>query len=93
MSSDPPCKDANARFPWNLNLIKNVEDAVVFLPLKVFISKSFSIVSYQQEMHKAKKLQTKINSFKKQKHRYLKHAWSEKGFNETVVNRAMSSLH
>ena len=34
------------RYNLNLNLIKNVEDTVVFMSLKV----SFSIVSYKQEM-------------------------------------------
>ena len=33
------------RYPWNLDLIKNVEDNVVFLTRKVFISVNFSIVS------------------------------------------------
>ena len=34
ISSDPPCKDGNVRLitlPLKLNLIKNVEDIVVFL--------------------------------------------------------------
>ena len=33
------------RYPWNLDLIKNVEDNVIFLTRKVFISVNFSIVS------------------------------------------------
>jgi len=36
-----------------LNLNKNVEDNVVFLNLKAFISAYFSVVSYKQEMHKS----------------------------------------
>ena len=39
--------------PENLNLIKNVEDTVVFLTLNVFISASFSIASYKLEMLKS----------------------------------------
>ena len=35
----------------------------------------------------------KIYSLKKQKHGYLIHTWSDKAFNGTVVNRAMSSVH
>ena len=37
----------------NHNLIKNVEDTVFFLTGKVFISVSFSIASYKQEMRKS----------------------------------------
>ena len=41
------------RFPWNLTQIKNVEDNVVFLTRKVFISSSFSDASYKQGMRKS----------------------------------------
>jgi len=44
ISSDPPCKDDNARFttiPLNLYLINNVEDIVVFLGIKVYNSDHF----------------------------------------------------
>ena len=37
ISSDPPCKDDNARFkivPENLNIIKRFEDIVVFRTAK-----------------------------------------------------------
>ena len=37
--------------------------------------------------------QMNINTLKKQKHEYLIHTWSDKGFKGTVVNRALSSLH
>ena len=37
------------RYPWNHNLIKNVEDNFVLLTQKMFISVNFSIVSYKQE--------------------------------------------
>ena len=54
ISSDPSSKDGNVdllRYPWNLNLFKNMEDAVVFLTPKVFVS--FNIASYKQEMRKS----------------------------------------
>ena len=35
----------------NPNVIKNVEDNVVFLTRKVFNSNNFSSLSYKQEMH------------------------------------------
>ena len=38
------------RYPWNLTLIKNVEDTIVFLTWKVFISVSFSSAFCKQEM-------------------------------------------
>ena len=37
--------------------------------------------------------QMKINSLKKQKHRYLIHTLSDKAFKGTVVNRTLRSLH
>ena len=40
------------RYPWNIKLIKIVEDNVVFQNQKVFYSDHFSIASYKQEMHK-----------------------------------------
>ena len=57
-------------YPLNLNLIKNIEDTVVFPTRNVFISASFSIASLTQEMQVtyAEKPQMKINSLKKQKH-------------------------
>ena len=38
---------------WDLNLIKNVKDTVVFLTRKVFDSHNFSPVSYRQDMRKS----------------------------------------
>ena len=50
ISSDPPCTDDNARFATvyleNLNLIKNVEDIVVFLTRKSVYFCDFFIASY-----------------------------------------------
>ena len=57
------------RYPRNLNLIKNMEDTVVFLNRKVLISMSFSIALHKQDMRIAQftfaeKPQMKINNFK-----------------------------
>ena len=41
------------RYPWNFILIKNVEDIVVFQTQEVFISLSFSITSYKQDMRES----------------------------------------
>ena len=38
------------RYFWDFDLIKNVEDTVIFLRQKVFMSESFYIASYKQEM-------------------------------------------
>ena len=47
ISSDPSCKDSNARFTTIiLKLIKNVEDTVVFLTWKSFLFVRFSTASY-----------------------------------------------
>ena len=40
------------QYPGNLNLIKDVEDTVVFLTPKMFISVNFYIACYKQEMRK-----------------------------------------
>ena len=53
-------------YPWNITLINNGENIVVFLTEKVFISVSFSIASFSQKNALSqKKLQKKINSMKK----------------------------
>ena len=41
------------QYPWNINLVNNVADIVVFLTRIVFISVIFSIASYEQEMRKS----------------------------------------
>ena len=38
--------------PWILNPIKNVEDTIVFLTRKVFLSDNFAIASSKQKMPK-----------------------------------------
>ena len=50
ISSEPPCKDVNTqcprqRYPWNPNLIINVEDTVAILTRTVFNPDIFSIAS------------------------------------------------
>ena len=50
------------RFPWNL---KNVEDIVVFMTQKVFISVNFSIISNKQKMPKS--FLQKTHKWKKKK--------------------------
>ena len=53
-------------YPWNITLINNGENIMVFLTEKVFISVSFSIASFSQKNALSqKKLQKKINSIKK----------------------------
>ena len=83
-------------YPWNLNLIKNLEDNIVFFTQKVFNSENFSISSYKQEMRKSvlqRNRKTKINCLKKLKHAYQIHTWSDIAFNGTVVNQALPSLY
>ena len=62
---------------------------------KVYISVSFSIASYKQEIHFtfAKKLQIKIKSLKKQKQRLQFITWSDKAYKGTGVNQALSSCY
>ena len=52
ISNDTQSKDGNFRFTpvplRNLNLIKNVDEAVVLLTRKVFTSMSFSFADYKQ---------------------------------------------
>ena len=67
---------------WNLNPIKNMEDTVVFLTCKKFISVNFSIPSYEQDTQVSfpEKPQSKINSFKKLKLEYLIVTWLLQSF-------------
>ena len=90
--SEPPSKDDNIRFTslqrhhWNLNLIKLWKIQSFFwlrplLPLNKNVQVTF-----------AKILQTKINNFKKQKHKYIIHTWQTK-LKRWIVNRTLPSLH
>ena len=52
ISSEPPCKDVNARdlqqrYPWNPNLIINVKDTVAILTRTVFNPDIFSIACHK----------------------------------------------
>ena len=58
----------------NFKLFKIVEDTVVCLTQKVFISVSFSIASYSNETANENK------NFKKQNHWYIICTWSDKAF-------------
>ena len=81
------------RYPWILNLIKNVEDNVVF-PTQSVPFCEFSITSYNQEMSKQllHRNQNENEQFNKTKHTCFTHAWSDKAFKGTVVNRASLQL-
>ena len=68
---------------------KCVEDTVVFLTWKVFISGSFSIAFDKQVLV----IRKSLNGLKKQKQCCLIHTWSDKAFKGTVVNRTLPSLH
>ena len=70
-------------YPWNLNLLKNVENTVVF-----FNSKRDKRRNAQDIF--TNKPQMNINSLKKQKHGY---SWSDKALMGTVLSRSLPSLH
>ena len=81
VSSDPPCKDGNARFT-TVPLTPKSDLNVVFLIRKVCIS-VFSSLQLLRKKRKcisqfAEKSQMKTNNFKKQKHGNLIHTWSDK---------------
>ena len=97
--SGPPGKDGNARFsivtfkPYSE---KNVENIVVFMTQKVFISSSFSFIFLKTRSAQVTfevKPQIKMKSLKKKKHKKIIHAWSDKVFKSTLVNRVLPSLH
>ena len=50
------------------------------------------LMSEKSVSHFPKEPQIKINNVKKQKHGYLIHTWSDKAFEGSVVNRALSSF-
>ena len=74
--------------PWNLNLIKmwKILSFLFLIFLHFFSKESKTKVIF------AEKPQMKINSLKKQKHGFLIHAWPDKTFKGTVVNRAVNPL-
>ena len=80
------------RYPWNLNLIRNVDDNIVLWTRKVFNSDSFSMASCKQKMHESlfKRNQKLIyNSLNKQKHEDLIHACLDKAFKGIVGNQTL----
>ena len=80
---------------WNLYLINNVEDIVVFLIWKVFliIPICYPAVSKYKSHFWREPTQLKLISFLNYKHWYLTHTWSDKPFQVTVVNLPLPSLH
>ena len=100
ISSDPSCKDYNARFTtlplnWNLYLLKNLEDIVVFLGLKNFIliiPICFS-GSRNARVTFTEKPQLKVTSSQSFVRWYPIHTWSDNGFSNSIVNRVMPSLY
>ena len=69
-----------------------MEDIVVFMTRKVFNSDIKSIASFKQVIF-AEKLQIKITSLWKQKHKYLIHTRPDKAVEGTVVNRTFKFLY
>ena len=78
------------RYLWELNLIKNGADSVVFLTQTLFKFENFSIIFYKKETfaQSAKK----INRLNKQNMDLIQ-TLSNKAFQGTVVNQALLSLH
>ena len=81
------------RYPGNLNLIKNVEDIVVFLDSNsVSFLVSLTIASYKHKIRKplfAEKPQKKKKQLKETKTCVSNsNNWSDKGFKRTVINWA-----
>ena len=76
------------------NLIKTVEDNVVFRTQSVFVSVSFpkAFISKKYASHFVEKSEMKMNSLKMNKHECLIQTWSGKAFKGPVVNRALPSL-
>ena len=83
------------RYPWSPHLIKNVEDIVVFINLKVFNSDNSQMFSCNRnaQISFAENSHVKLISFQNQKHWYLIYASSDKALKGIVVNRALSSLN
>ena len=77
-------------YHWNLNLIKNVQDIVVFLIRNMFNSVNFSLLLTSNKC--AILLQTKITRLKKPKHGYLILNWSDNACKDNVMNRALPSV-
>ena len=83
-------------YPWNLNLIKNVENIVVFLTKKcLFLRISpLLLISKKCTSHLSQREpQMKISRLKKQKHWYLIGTWLDRAFKGTNVNRVLPLVH
>ena len=76
------------RYPWNLYIIKYVEETLIFLTLKsVYFCEFLRYFFWTRnvEVTFTEEPQIKINSLKKQKNWILIHTWTEKAFKGTVV--------
>ena len=90
ISSDPPCKAGHTWFttlplkPFSFN---NVEDIVVFLGLKVFVSENSYMFACSRNapVTYAEKPNLTLKRFSNYKHGYLIYAWADKAFKGTVV--------
>ena len=80
------------QYPWNLYLINNVEEIVVFQVKKYLIS-IIPICFPGIEMLKSFLERTHFWKFHNFKHWYLIHTWLNKVFKVTVVNRTLPSLN
>ena len=90
-ASDPPCKDGTVSV-HNVTLERYRLFFWLEKCLILIISPLLHISHKCVQVTFPEKLQMKLNSLKKQKHKYLIHIWSDKAFKGTVVNRALLSL-
>ena len=80
------------RFPWNFNLIKNLEAIVVYLTRKLFIiSVNFFIACLKTSNAQVTFTENQFKETKKVKSN--SHTWSDKAFKGTVFNRELLSLY
>ena len=76
------------QYQWNLYLINNYEDIVVFLSLILYISCDYR----NAQVTLVEKPQFKTICFQNYEHGYLIHTWSDKALKGTVVSRALPCL-
>ena len=89
ISSDPSCKDGNARFTTEPCILS-------FSWLKVFNSDNFFyffLLSRNAQVTFCRETLNDQKQFKGKKHGYLIHTWLDKAFKGSLVNRALPSLH
>ena len=81
------------RYPWNLILIKIVNDIIVFLTREVSVNFCKLVSPVLKNNNAQRNRKWKRNSLKKLKHWYLIHTWSDKVFKGTFVSLVLSSLY